>query len=174
MLHYAARLALVHRCLRWASGEFLSHGPLGNIDQQDAEAGTEAAMFFFGRWLVWRPELTENLEAPAPLFDLESAPGDDPALQTLAAAAANSRDGIRCIEQVTRYLRRLKRPARLAKLSTRKRLSAWDAAAIRSACAWLVAQGHADWHDGQAAIQLHQIASTETVVGQSETTGAAK
>jgi len=53
----AARLALVRRCLRWASGEFGLFGPVGMIEEEDADAACRAAEFFLSRYLYWRPEV---------------------------------------------------------------------------------------------------------------------
>jgi len=173
MMHHAARLALIHRCLRWSSGEFSASGPLGKIDEQDAEAGAEAAMVFLGRWIIWRPELAENLNAPTHVFGLERDPGNDPALQVLAAMAAASHVGIGRIEQLIRYLRRLSRPVRLAELSTRGPLATLDEPEIHSICVWLVNQGQAEWQEGEEVILLKSIARPQAAGKRSATTEAA-
>jgi len=59
----AARLSLIRRCLRWSSGEFGLFGPVGQIEEADADAACRAAEFFLTRYLLWRPELLNTATA---------------------------------------------------------------------------------------------------------------
>lgn len=55
----AARLALIRRCLRWATGEFGFYGPIGAVDEADCDAACRAAEFFLTRYLLWMPQVME-------------------------------------------------------------------------------------------------------------------
>ena len=101
----AGRLALIRRCLRWAVGEFGAEGPVGLIDASDAEAACEAAAFFFGRWLLWRPELCAGLLPNGEPVGLQGDPGDDPALLDLAHMAESAQATVLHVERLVRYLR---------------------------------------------------------------------
>lgn len=153
---HAVRLALLHRCLRWAVGEFGEDGPLGNIDEVDARAARDAAIFFLGRWLIWRPELTTaGPPTPATEIGLIANAGDDPALHALASTAAASRSAVHLIERLIRTLRRLAgESVSLTALLESGPMATTDPDELRGACEWLVANGHATWVQGQAAICL--------------------
>lgn len=80
LVQHAVKLALLHRCFRWAVGEF------GDIDADDAQATAAATLFFLSRWLIWRPELRGGHSLLAgTTVGLVSAPGSDPALLALEA-----------------------------------------------------------------------------------------
>lgn len=156
----ALRLALLHRCFRWAAGEFGEHGPLGDIDRDDAMAACLAAKFILGRWIMWRTELQPaGDKARTEVIGLLQPPGQDPALQSLAAAAAGSNDGVRVIERLVRNLRRRgPGPFTLASLLTVGPLATDSPEDLSAACNWLVECGHAVWlDDSQEAIILTPI-----------------
>lgn len=54
IVQHAVRLAILHRVLRWKDGEFGKYGPEGAVEADDAKVACDAALFFFGRWLVWQ------------------------------------------------------------------------------------------------------------------------
>ena len=58
LVQHAVKLALLHRCFRWAVGEF------GDIDADDAQATAAATLFFLSRWLY----LSESL-GPKTVYD---------------------------------------------------------------------------------------------------------
>lgn len=152
---HAVRLALQHRCFRWAAGSFGADGPLGDVDEADAVAACEAAAFFFGRWLIWRPELGAGLEANMAPVGLLDAPGDDAALQSLAATASTAQAGIRLIERLVRHLRRRGPGAvAIATLAASGPMATAEENDLLSACEWLVENGCADWVDDGKGIVL--------------------
>jgi hypothetical protein len=144
---HAVKLALLHRCFRWAAGEFGEQGPLGDIDADDAQAAAAATLFFLGRWLIWRPELRGGgAEAPTGPVGLSQSPGDDPALQSLATVTAGVQRGISVIERLIRLLRvRGSQPVVLATLTAKQLLPDMAPDELRDACNWLVDNGHAEW-----------------------------
>lgn len=156
---HAVRLALIHRCFRWAAGEFGTDGPLGNIDETDARAARDAAAFFLGRWIIWRPELAPSAVNFQPeAGDLLQDPGEDPVLRSLATAAIDARHGLRLIERLVRHIRRQKTgPVSLACLSVSGPLATVPLSDLRLACGWLVDNGHAAWVDGEDSIRLEPI-----------------
>ena len=157
---HAVRLALLHRAFRWAAGEFGDQGPLGNIDAADALAARDAAAFFLGRWMAWRPELrSSGLMVATQPVGLSHDPGDDPALLGLAATAAGAQETIRVIERLVRYLRVQTAPMTLATLSARGPLSTVPAETLREAADWLVENGHASWSDDGQVIAIVPLAS---------------
>jgi hypothetical protein len=147
LVQHALKLALLRRCLRWATGEFGERGPLGDVDADDAAAACEATLFFLGRWLLWRPELRGGLvnDGRVPV-GLVSPPHDDPALQVLALQAALAHGGIRLIERVVRYTRRHDHaPFSIEKMAARGPFSDSSREELHVACAWLVERGFGEW-----------------------------
>lgn len=149
LVQHAVKLALLHRCLRWAAGEFGDRGPLGDVDADDAIAAREATMFFLGRWLRWRPELRGREKGKMTgAIGLSGAPGDDPVLRSLAGVAAGAQRTVTVIEQLVRLLRpRGAQPIVLSTLAALQVLSDVAADEMRHACHWLVDNGHAVWLD---------------------------
>jgi energy-coupling factor transporter ATP-binding protein EcfA2 len=149
---HAVKLALLHRCFRWAAGEFGEQGPMGDVDADDAAAACEATLFFFGRWLIWRPELRGGHGTPSgTTVGLASAPGSDPALLALAAAAAGDQSAIRLIEKLVRYGRHQGQgPIRLAAFESSGLCAGATSDEIHGACQWLVQRGLGEWIDDQA------------------------
>jgi hypothetical protein len=162
LVQHAVKLALLHRVLRWAAGEFGDNGPLGDVEPQDAIAARDATLFFLGRWLVWRGELWGRgptvLTGP---LGLAQAPGDDPVLQSLATAAAGAQRGISIIERLVRLMRaRGSQPVVLATLTAEQILPDVPLDELRSACGWMVDNGHATWLDAdRRGIRLVQPAA---------------
>lgn len=147
LVQHAVKLALLHRAIRWAAGEFGELGPLGDVDGDDAAAARDATLFFLGRWLIWRKELTGGRVVPlAGPLGLSRASGDDPALQSLATFAAGAQRGISVIERLIRLLRvRGSQPVVLATLTALQTMSDVAPDELRGACNWLVDSGHAEW-----------------------------
>ena len=164
LIQHAVKLALLHRCLRWAAGEFGEKGPLGEVDAQDAIAARDATLFLLGRWLIWRKELCGGgTVAMAGPVGLSRSTGDDPALEALAAVATQAQRGVSIIERLIRLARtRGSQPLLLATLSAEQMLPDVTADELRSACDWMVDNGHATWvaPDGRA-IQLTGIGNHE-------------
>jgi hypothetical protein len=157
---HAVRLALLHRAFRWAAGEFGASGPLGNIDEADALAARDAAAFFLGRWMAWRPELRNGQSTTGtPTVGLSGDPGEDPVLRDLADTLAVAQSGASVIDRLVRYLRHNSGAANLAELSAVGPLAAISPADLKEAAAWLVEQGHASWADDGRAICLAPLAS---------------
>ncbi|MBM4023351.1 MAG: DUF3987 domain-containing protein, partial [Planctomycetes bacterium] len=152
LVQHAVKLALLHRCFRWAAGEFGEQGPFGDIDADDAQAAAAATLFFFGRWLIWRPELRGGHSVPArTTVGLAGEPGADPALQALAAAAAGDQSAIRLIEKLVRYGRHQGQgPIRLAAFESSGLCAGATSDEIYGACQWLVQRGLGEWLDDQA------------------------
>ncbi|MFM7206880.1 MAG: DUF3987 domain-containing protein [Planctomycetaceae bacterium] len=149
LIQHAVKLALLHRCLRWAAGEFGKAGPLGDVDAQDAIAARDATLFFLGRWLIWRRELIGGGAAvrTGPI-GLSRSTGADPVLQSLAAAAAGAQRGISVIERLVRLSRaRGSQPVVLATLTAELGLPDMSPSELQSACDWMVNSGHAEWLD---------------------------
>jgi hypothetical protein len=147
LIQHAVKLALLHRCLRWAAGEFGERGPLGDVDAEDASAACDATLFFLGRWLIWRKELRVGGESTSgSSFGLAGDAGGDPALQLLAGTAASALSGIHLIERLIRYARlhggNLPALGALAKLD---QFSNCGVEELRAACEWIVANGHGEW-----------------------------
>jgi hypothetical protein len=151
---HAVKLALLHRCFRWATGEFGEQGPLGDVDADDAAAACEATLFFLGRWLIWRPELQSGQSHPEGLpIGLVGMPGDDPALQALVAMANGAQSGIRLIERLVRYLRyRGVESFPVSALASTGPFVNETQDELRAACEWLVSQRQADWEDEQRGL----------------------
>jgi energy-coupling factor transporter ATP-binding protein EcfA2 len=165
LAQHAVKLALLHRCFRWAAGEFGDTGDLGDIDADDATAACEAALFFLGRWLIWRPELRSGDAAPSGgCVGLAGSPGDDPALRLLAEAAAGAQSGIRLIERLVRYLRsRNIGPVSMPALLATGVFMPAVVEELRDACQWLADTGHGEWtgpHKGD--FQLFEITKSTT------------
>lgn len=149
LTQHAVKLALLHRCLRWAAGEFGERGPLGDVDAEDASAARDAVLFFFGRWLLWRPELRgAGKPSMSGSLGLARAPGDDPVLQSLAALAADAQRGVGVVERLVRLLRnRGPHPVALTTLAASGVLTDVSLDELRDACGWLVDLGYAKWLD---------------------------
>ena len=165
LAQHAVKLALLHRCFRWAAGEFGESAPLGDIDADDAAAACEATLFFLGRWLIWRPELRAGEVAlSSAAVGLTGLPGADPALQTLAETAAGAQSGIRLIERLVRYLRsRNVGPVSMPALLATGVFTPAVVEELRDACQWLVDTGHGEWtgpHKGD--FQLFEITKLTT------------
>lgn len=161
LVQHSVKLALLHRCVRWAAGEFGERGPLGDIDADDAAAARDATLFFLGRWLVWRKELWGCEEATiAGTVGLSIAPGDDLVLQSLAAVAAGAQRGVTVIERLIRLLRtRGSQSVVFATLTAAQLMSDVGLDELRGACDWLVGNGHAEWLDPECrTIRLIQPA----------------
>ena len=158
LIQHAVKLALLHRCLRWAASEFGEDGPLGDVDADDAVAAREAALFFFGRWLLWRKELLGHgaTAAMTGAVGLSRAPGNDPVLQSLAAVASRAQRGVGVIERLVRLLRgRGPHPVEIAPLTAVVAMADVAPDELRDACDWLVDNGHAAWLDtNNRAIRL--------------------
>jgi hypothetical protein len=165
LVQHAVKLALLHRCFRWAAGEFGEQGPFGDIDADDAQAAASATLFFFGRWLIWRPELRGGHGTPTgTTVGLAGEPGGDPALQALAAAAAGDQFGIRLIERLVRYLRsRNIGPVSMPALLATGVFAPAAIEGLRNACQWLVDTGHGEWTGPHGDdVQLFEITKVET------------
>jgi hypothetical protein len=149
LVQHAVKLALLHRCLRWAAGEFGERGPLGDVDADDALAARDATLFFLGRWIIWRKELSGGgAVASGGPVGLSRAAGDDPALQSLAAVAAGAQRHVNIIERIVRLLRlRGSQPVVVATLTALEALADVTPDDVRLACGWLVDNGHATWVD---------------------------
>jgi hypothetical protein len=154
MRGFLPKLALIRRCLRWAVGEFGAEGPVGSIDAADADAACEAVAFFFGRWLLWRPELCAGLIPPGQPVGLQGEPGDDPALQGLARTAETAQATVLLVERLVRYLRYTGCRASLADMQATGPMATVTAADLHDACSWLVEHEHAEWMDDGRAIHL--------------------
>lgn len=162
LVQHAVKLALLHRCLRWAAGEFGERGPLGDVDAADAAAACEATLFFLGRWLRWRSELWGGgAAAPAGPVGLARSAGADPALQSLASLAAGAQRSVAVIERLVRLLRpRGSQPVVLATLTALQALSDVALEELRGACEWLVDHGHGEWLDtARGTFRLFQAVS---------------
>jgi hypothetical protein len=160
LVQHAVKLALLHRCFRWAAGEFGENAPLGDIDAGDAQAAAAATLFFFGRWLIWRPELRGGSSGPdGTPVGLVSDAGSDPALQALAAMASGAQSGIHLIERLVRYVRYGGNAAiKVDALAAREPFARQSPQELREACQWLVQQEQGEWEDEQAgAFQLFEI-----------------
>jgi hypothetical protein len=149
---HAVKLALLHRCFRWAAGEFGEDGPLGDVDADSTAAACEATLFFFGRWLIWRPELrSKQSDAEGCTIGLRGEPGDDPALQALATMADGAHRVICLIERLVRYVRyRGNAVIAVDELAVLEPLAHHSREELRGACQWLVEQGQGEWADQQA------------------------
>lgn len=159
LIQHSVKLALLHRGLRWAAGEFGDRGPLGDVDEEDAIAARDATLFFLGRWIVWRSELRGRGKALAVgTLGLSMPAGEDPALQSLSAVATDAQRAIGIIERIVRFLRsRGSQQAVLATLTAVQVLSDVAPDELRCACDWLVDNGHASWSDAdRRAIRLVQ------------------
>jgi hypothetical protein len=178
LVQHAVKLALLHRCFRWAAGEFGERGPFGDIDADDAQAAAAATLFFFGRWLIWRPELRGGHGTPSgTTVGLASAPGSDPALLALAAAAAGDQSAIRLIEKLIRYGRHQGQESiRLAVFESSGLCAGATSEEIHGACQWLVQWGLGQWLDESKGIfGLHAIGKPRARrKPKSESTGSVK
>jgi energy-coupling factor transporter ATP-binding protein EcfA2 len=147
LVQHAVKLALLHRALRWAAGEFGDHGPLGDVDADDAAAASEATLFFLGRWILWRPELLDRVKTPTGPISLVESPGDDPVLQSLSRQAADAKRGVSVIERLIRLLRSRGPAAAVgpAELATTELFHDVTVADLQAACSWLVDQEYAEW-----------------------------
>ena len=147
LVQHAVKLALLHRALRWAAGEFGDHGPLGDVDADDAAAASEATPFFLGRWILWRPELLDRVKTPTGPISLVESPGDDPVLQSLSRQAADAQRGVSVIERLVRLLRSRGPAAAVgpAELATTELFHDVTVADLQAACSWLVDQEYAEW-----------------------------
>ena len=171
---HAVKLALLHRCFRWAAGEFGEQGPFGDIDADDARAAAAATLFFFGRWLIWRPELRAgNAGMGGAPVGLAGLPGVDPALQTLAETAAGAQSGIRLIERLVRYLR--SRNVGLVSMPALLATGVFTPAVVeelRNACQWLVDNSHGAWTGPHKDdFQLFEIAKSSAKTRRRGRTG---
>ena len=174
LVQHAVKLALLHRCFRWAAGEFGENAPLGDIDADDAAAACEATLFFFGRWLIWRPELRGgNAGMGGAPVGLAGLPGVDPALQTLAETAAGAQSGIRLIERLVRYLR--SRNVGLVSMPALLATGVFTPAVVeelRNACQWLVDNSHGAWTGPHKDdFQLFEIAKSSAKTRRRGRTG---
>ena len=157
MKGFMAKFAMIRRCLRWAAGEFGAEGPVGPIDADDAESACEAAAFFFGRWLIWRPELTAGLLPSEELIGLIGDPGNDPALLGLASMANAAQVTVRTVERLVRYLRWRGGWASLADMLASGPMATVSPEALQEACSWLVEQRQAHWEAEGRAIALEPL-----------------
>jgi hypothetical protein len=162
MKGFLPKLALIRRCLRWAAGEFGGEGPVGTIDAGDAESACDAVAFFFGRWLIWRPELCAGLLPSGSHVGLQGDPGDDPALLGLARTAESAQATVHLVERLVRYLRLNGGRASLADMQATGPMATSAVSDLREACSWLVEQGHAEWLDGQRFILLKTLPTRRT------------
>jgi hypothetical protein len=178
LVQHAVKLALLHRCFRWAAGDFGQGGPLGWIEVNDATAACEATLFFLGRWLLWRPELTGGHSLSAGVtVGLVCDPGSDPALLALAAAAAGDQSAIRLIEKLIRYGRHQGQESiRLAAFESSGLCAGATSDEIHGACQWLVQRGLGQWFDESKEIfGLHAIGKPRRRrKPKSESTGSVK
>lgn len=149
MRQFAVKFALIHRCLRWAVGEFGVEGPVGEISPEDAEKASEVVLFLFGRWLLWRPEMSSGLSLSCEPIGLAAHPGDDPVLLAIEAEAAGAQAGIRLIERLARFLRAHgPEPVSIAALTTAGPMAMVPRAELQAACEWLVSNGLVAWANG--------------------------
>ena len=147
MKGFLPKLALIRRCLRWATGEFGGDAPVRTIDAADAESACEAVAFLFGRWLMWRPELCSGLCSSREPVGLRDDPGEDPALQDLARTADATQIKVQTAERLIRYLRLHGGQMLIADMQAAGPMATAKAADLEEACSWLVQQGHANWTD---------------------------
>jgi energy-coupling factor transporter ATP-binding protein EcfA2 len=169
LVQHAVKLALLHRCIRWAAGEFGERGALGDVDAEDATAACEAALFFFGRWLLWRPELAGvSLSQGSEQVGLVGPPGGDPALEALAVTAAEAQAGIRLIERLVRHLRNhADEHVAISAVMSSLPFATDTPDELRAACEWLVAQQQAEWVDEhRQTIRLLTSTTPATKQGQ--------
>ena len=125
----AGRLALIRRCLRWATGEFGFFGPVGSVDESDCDAACRAAEFFLGRYLAWMPQV------------MEAGSG------TEAAAGGVDKD---LTERILEYVATKKRTevdVRWIRQQTIEGNPSTDE--IRAALDEAVSRGHGSWKDGE-------------------------
>jgi hypothetical protein len=176
LVQHAVKLALLHRCFRWAAGEFGEQGPFGDIDADDGQAAAAATLFFFGRWLIWRPELRAGDAGMGGVaVGLAGLPGADPALQALAETAAGAQSGIRLIERIVRYLRpRNVGPASMPALLATGIFTPATVEELRNASQWLVDAGHGEWTGTRKDdFRLFAIPTSPTKTGRRGRTGKA-
>jgi hypothetical protein len=159
MKGFLPKLALIRRCLRWAVGEFGAEGPVGLIDVTDAEAACAAVAFFFGRWLLWRPELCAGLLPTGEPVGLHGDPGDEPSLRDLARMADAAQATVLHVERLVRYLRLKGGQASLTEMRVAGPMATATTDDLEEAAAWLVEQGHASWADDGRGIRLNPLAS---------------
>lgn len=180
LIQHAVKLALLHRGLRWAAGEFGDRGPLGDVDEEDAIAARDATLFFLGRWIIWRSELRGRGKALAVgTLGLSMPAGEDPALQSLAVVATDAQRAIGIIERLVRLLDdRRGQPVTLSTLARSGTLPDVSADELSVASHWLVEHGHAEWIDVRhGTFRLLDRASCAKGKGHrpaSTVTGAAK
>jgi hypothetical protein len=168
LVQHAVKLALLHRCFRWAAGEFGERGPFGDVDADDAAAACDATLFFLGRWLIWRPELRGGQSRPEGLpIGLAGQPGDDPALKVLSANASAVQSGIRLIERLVRYMRYQKVERFSVSAFARSGPFADETLdELRSACDWLVGQRQAEWEGERRDIVRLAASPKQTAAGR--------
>lgn len=149
---HAVKLALLHRCFRWAAGEFGEQGPLGDIDADDAQAAAAATLFFLGRWLIWRPELRGGESgSEGTSIGLLSDAGSDPALKALAAMASVVQGSVRLIERLVRYSRyRGNALITVGDLAAQEPFAGHTREELQDVCQWLVQQEQGEWIDERA------------------------
>ena len=153
MKGFLPKLALIRRAMRWAQGEFGSNGPIGDIDAADADESCKAVLFFFGRWVSWRPELSAGLATQGEPVGLASDAGDDPALQLLERQASAAQTTVRLVERVVRYLRTVGERSTVAGMLDRGPMVTVRRECLLEACNWLVENGHARWDaDGETIV----------------------
>jgi hypothetical protein len=156
---HTVKLALLHRCFRWAAGEFGERDDFGDVDADDAKAACDATLFFLGRWLIWRPELWPTDAAPASsATGLAYGAGNDPALRELEAESAAAQSGVRVIERLVRFLRgRGPEPVSVSFLATASPLATESREDLQATCDWLVARGHAESVADGEAIRMNPL-----------------
>lgn len=153
---HALKLALLHRLLRWAGGEFGDVGPVGDVDSDDAVAACQAVLFFFGRWIIWRPELRGGIKTSTEAIGLSGSPGDDLALQVLSEEAAGAQRNVSLIERLVRFLRSSNaQSAELACLTATTVFEGVPLEELQDVGDWLVDHGFAEWEQsGREVIKL--------------------
>lgn len=159
MKGFLPKLALIRRCLRWAVGEFGAEGPVGLIDVSDAEAACAAVEFFFGRWLLWRPELCAGLLPAGEPIGLHGDPGDEPALLDLARMADAAQSTVLHVERLVRYLRLKGGQASLTEMRAAGPMATATLVDLQDAANWLVEHGHASWSDDGQVIAIVPLVS---------------
>ena len=153
MKGFLPKLALIRRAMRWGQGEFLCNGPIGDIDAADADESCKAVLFFFGRWVSWRPELSAGLATQGEPVGLASDAGDDPALQLLERQASAAQTTVRLVERVVRYLRSVGGRATVAGMLDRGPMVTASRESLTEACNLLVENGNARWDaDGETIV----------------------
>lgn len=149
----AQRLALLRAVMRWAVGENGDGDSPERLSVDDAAAACSAAEFFFGRALLWRPELT--------------ASGSVAPEGVATATAVNSGDRVSpprdLAEVIVAYMGRSGQDhVTIRKLQASGVGKPAKAAALRTACQHLVDTGRGRWGNNPAQDFLLTASNKQT------------